>query len=122
MNLLRHVLSITMIVSIATFGWIEFYHPSGAFKVQPPPAAIQGFEIAQNCYPSHFELSDMSLYIVPGRSFKVLYSSDKLGYTLYHKIFIAQGSINDPKSWAHEFIHSFGVMGHPKDIFERCSL
>src|SRR5690348_544097 len=118
---LRKASEIIGAVSGLVLCFIFFYTPSKAQKTVITPAVAAGFRTAQRCYPSTLKLRQFKLNVVPGDNFQVG-RQHLLGLGLFRRIFVADAVRNDSLIWAHEFIHGFGVIGHPRTIFDKCDL
>jgi hypothetical protein len=118
---LRKVLEISGITIIILVGFVLCYAPSNAQRYKPTKAVQEGFKLAQKCHPSNFRIEQFELNVVPGDGFRV-FGQDDIGFGLFRRIFIAESVKNNPRWWAHEFLHGFGIIGHPKSVFARCDL
>jgi hypothetical protein len=114
---------ILVVCVVVAAGWIFLYSPAGARRMSVTPTVIQGFKVAQQCYPTRWmKLKFERLYVVPGKTFDVLWNGPKTGYTLMNRVFVVERDTGDVDAWAHEFLHSFAIVGHPPQIFARCHL
>jgi hypothetical protein len=122
----RHrVLQMVFLIIFGVVTFLVYYEPYGAIKIPKNPAIQAGFQMAQNCLPSNHKISDVKFYKVPVKQLTILFFfGQKIGYTnlAQQKIFVVESEQNNSITWAHEFIHTFGIMGHPKSIFDRCNL
>jgi hypothetical protein len=109
---------------VFVLGFFVFcYTPLHSSHIKANDAATEGFKKAQACFSSPMRLEQVALNTVPGDGFKVLLSSTPVvGFGLYRRVYIAEAFVDDTLTWAHEFVHAMGVVGHPTDIFDRCGL
>lgn len=123
MLFVRKVLEVIGACVLVVSVFVMCYTPLHSSRIEPTDAARVGFKIAQNCFPSSLKLEEITLNEVKGNDFQILFDATPVvGFGLYRHVFVAEKFKDDTITWAHEFIHSFGVVGHPKNIFNRCNL
>jgi hypothetical protein len=82
-------------------------------------------KLAEECLNGRRKLPEnVTFYIVPGESFRTAFSADLAGLTspTLRTVYIAEGFEGDVRVYAHELIHTSGVLGHPKEYFKDCNL
>lgn len=125
MKICHRVLRMVVLIILGVVTFLICYTPRNAYKIPLNPSIQNGFKMAQKCFPSDIKISDVEFYKIPGKRFSILFfTGTKVGYTnlAQRKIFVAEAEQRNVYTWAHEFIHVFGIVGHPKSIFNRCNL
>lgn len=93
----------------------------GARLIQPDSIMTYQYHRAERCTGMYGNISKVTWYLVPGRSFKSPENgADDIGWANreMHKIYIAEDWKNFGWVWRHEAIHEItGMTGHPEVPF-----
>jgi hypothetical protein len=118
----RQQISFLMLVVVAML--LVGFKPHGAREIPISTVELKGWLIADKCLNGRktVPFDKLKFFVVPGESFRLGNSNTLAGFTWGHKIYVAQGFITDELVFAHEMIHSAGVVGHPQEYFQNCGL